>query len=129
MGTVEQKSGIEGGVATVFARDMDKSVTFYTETLGLKLQFRAGDHWAQVDAGSGFLIGIHPAEPGAPTGVSGGVQIGLSVKAPIQQVVDELKSRGVVFEGDIHIDANGGVKLAFFKDPDGNELYLCETSY
>lgn len=54
MSTTEQATGIEGGVATVFVRSMDEAVRFYTETLGLALLYRAGDHWAQVDAGRVF---------------------------------------------------------------------------
>jgi catechol 2,3-dioxygenase-like lactoylglutathione lyase family enzyme len=127
MSTTGQATGIEGGVATVFVRSMDEAVRFYTETLGLALQFRAGDHWAQVDAGQGFLIGIHPAGDGANPGASGGVQIGLSVNRPIAEVVSGLQERGVAFDGGVIDD--GPVKLAFFKDPDGNVLYLVETSH
>ena len=128
MSTTGQATGIEGGVATVFVRSMDEAVRFYTETLGLALLYRAGDHWAQVDAGGGFAIGLHPAGEDSKTrGVSGGVQIGLNVTRPIQEVVDALKSRGVAFESGVQDD--GAVKLAFFKDPDGNVLYLCETRH
>lgn len=128
MSTTQQTTGIEGGVATVFVRSMDEAVRFYTETLGLALQFRAGDHWAQVDAGQGFLIGLHPAGEDSKTrGVEGGVQIGLSVQRPIQEVVDGLVARGVAFDGGVIDD--GPVKLAFFKDPDGNVLYLVESAH
>jgi catechol 2,3-dioxygenase-like lactoylglutathione lyase family enzyme len=128
MSTTGQATGIEGGVATVFVRSMDEAVRFYTETLGLALQFRAGDHWAQVDAGQGFLIGLHPAGEDSKTrGVEGGVQIGLSVNRPIAEVVSGLQSRGVAFDGGVQDD--GPVKLAFFKDPDGNVLYLVDTKH
>lgn len=126
MSTTDQMTGIEGGVATVFVADMDKAVRFYTETLGLKLQYRAGDHWAQVDAGKGFVLGLHPAGEDSKTrGVDGGVQIGLNVTRPISEVVNALKEKGVAFDGDVVDD--DPVKLAFFKDPDGNTLYLCES--
>ena len=52
---------IQGGNATIYVSDMDRAVGFYTSTLGLKLQFRAGNHWAQVDAGKGLQIGLTPA--------------------------------------------------------------------
>lgn len=43
---------------------------------------------------------------------------------PIDAVVKTLESRGVQFpEG---IVADGPVKLAMFRDPDGNVMYLCE---
>lgn len=32
--------------------DLDASVTFYTETLGMALKFRDGDHFAAIDGGS-----------------------------------------------------------------------------
>src|SRR5438105_3153949 len=71
------QSAIDGGVATIFTTDMDRAVRFYTETLGLKLVFRAGEHWAQVDAGKGFMIGLHPTQPGSrELGSNGGIQVG-----------------------------------------------------
>jgi catechol 2,3-dioxygenase-like lactoylglutathione lyase family enzyme len=121
---------IDGGLITVFVSDMDRAVAFYTDTLGLKLQFRAGNHWASIDAGKGCIIGLHPAGPKSPIpGSSGSLQIGLNVDEPIQQVVDALKAKGVGFKGDVVNDEQGGVKLAFFTDPDGHELYLCESKW
>jgi hypothetical protein len=64
-----------------------------------------------------------PARPGA--GYCGGaVTIGLAVDESIQRVVTTLEERGVVFRGPV-VD-QGQLKLAFFTDPDGNELYLAE---
>ena len=37
-----------------------------------------------------------------------------------------LGTKGVTFKGPIIDDANGSIRLAFFSDPDGNDLYLCE---
>ena len=57
----------------------------------------------------------------------------------IDEAVDELKSRGIIFEsyeGDIATDANGifrgaeknsGPNIAWFKDPSGNILSVIET--
>ena len=115
-----------GGMATIYITDMDRAVRFYTETLDLKLQHRAADHFATIDAG-GLLIGLHPQGPHSPVpGSSGSIQIGLNVTRPIDDVVDELKRRGVAFRGPIIDD--DPVKLAFFGDPDGNDLYLCQYS-
>ena len=50
---------IAGGNATVFVANMDASLKFYNEVLGLKISSRHGDHWASVEAGS-FTIGLHP---------------------------------------------------------------------
>ena len=35
---------------------MAKAVAFYTEILGLRLQYRAEDHFAIIDAGDGAIF-------------------------------------------------------------------------
>ena len=122
---------IAGGNATIFITDMDRSVRFYTESLGLTLAYRASDYFAMIDAGKGLMIGLHPPsdDAGAP-GTMGAVQVGLNVTGPIAEAVTALTSRGVTFESTSSgspVRDDGGVKLAFFKDPDGNVLYLCEV--
>jgi catechol 2,3-dioxygenase-like lactoylglutathione lyase family enzyme len=95
---------IRGGNATIYVTDMDRSVSFYTETLGLRLAFRAGDHWASIDAGDGLQLGLHPASARLPApGTVGAITVGLAVDEPI--------------------------KLAFVTDPDGNEPYLAEPPH
>jgi catechol 2,3-dioxygenase-like lactoylglutathione lyase family enzyme len=117
---------IEGGNATIYVSDMDRAVRFYTETLGLTILYRAGDHFAMVDAGRGLQLGLHPAGPASPRpGARGSISVGLTVTAPIEQVVTTLKARGVQFHGPIKDDS--AVRLAFFGDPDGNDLYLCQA--
>lgn len=117
---------IEGGNATIYVSEMDRSVSFYTETLGLRLGFRAGDDWATVDAGRGLHLGLHVAQAHGPKpGQPGGITVGLSVTQPIDDVVAALREKGVAFRGPV-LD-QGFVKLAFFADPDGNALYLAET--
>jgi len=119
---------IHGSMPTIYVSDMDRAVSFYTETLGPNLAERYGDHWASIDAGGGATIGLHPAsERGPKPGTSGAISIGLGVTRPLDEVVSTLTSRGVVFRGQIVDDAEGGIRLASFGDPDGNDLYLCEV--
>jgi catechol 2,3-dioxygenase-like lactoylglutathione lyase family enzyme len=118
---------IKGGNATIYVTDMDRSVAFYVGTLGLRLAYRAGVHWASIDAGGGLTLGLHPAGDRTPDpGVNGGVTVGFQVDEAIEQVVASLSARGVVFHGPV-VD-EGFLKLAFFTDPDGNALYLAESS-
>ena len=122
---------ISGGSPTIFVSDMDRAVRFYTETLGLRVKYRASDHFALIDAGGGLTIGLHPpASNAAAPGTAGSIQVGLNVGQPIEQVVETLESRGVTFEqaGNGPVVDDGAVKLAFFGDPDGNTLYLCEVT-
>ena len=65
---------ISGGNATVYVSNMDAAVQFYTETLGLTLTNRFGNHWATLETGTcywthgeaGLTIGLHPASPKRP---------------------------------------------------------------
>lgn len=116
---------ITGGTPTVYVADMSRAIDFYTQTLGLTLAMRFGDEYASIDAGGGFVIGLHPAGPDSPTpGSRGGTQVTFGVGQPIAKVVETLTARGVGFPCGIVDD--GPVKLAFFTDVDGNEMYLCE---
>jgi len=118
---------IQGITATIYVSDMDRAVDFYTNTLGLPLAGRWGDEYASIDLGKGVAIGLHPARsPHSPKPGSGGsIQVGFAVGKPLDEVVEDLQSRGVVFRGPIVDDVQ--VRLAFFGDPDGNDLYLAEV--
>jgi predicted enzyme related to lactoylglutathione lyase len=116
---------ISGGLATVFVSDMDRAIRFYTETLGLKLEQRFGDHWASVKTG-GLTIGLHPASETSTAGRKGSITIGLNLNEPIEGVVDRLKRQGVKFTRGIVED--GFSRAAHFEDPDGNELYIIELA-
>ena len=117
---------ISGGNATVFVSNMDKALHFYTTVLGLRLAERYGDHWATVEAGRGFTIGLHPASPKYPApGTKGGITLGLEVQQPLESVVQQLKERGTRFTGEI-IREQGG-NFAHLEDPDGTPIYLWET--
>jgi catechol 2,3-dioxygenase-like lactoylglutathione lyase family enzyme len=118
---------IAGGNVTVFVSDMDASVDFYTNVLGMKLTNRFANHWATVDAGKGLVIGLHPASPKFPApGVRGGMMIGLEIDEPIDAVVERLQRRGVRFSGPIIKDESGN--FADCEDIDGNPFYLWEVT-
>jgi catechol 2,3-dioxygenase-like lactoylglutathione lyase family enzyme len=76
-----------GGNVTVYVSDMDRAVGFYCETLGLKLAYRFGDHWASVEAGRGLTIGLHPASNQAPAGRKGSMAIGLELAGSLQDAI------------------------------------------
>jgi catechol 2,3-dioxygenase-like lactoylglutathione lyase family enzyme len=116
---------VSGGNATVFVSNMDAAVRFYTEVLGLKLLERHGDHWATVDAGRGFVIGLHPPSPKyAAPGTKGGILLGLEIDEPIEGFLGRLKAKSVKV-GPIVRDAPSA--FADCEDPDGNPFYLWET--
>ena len=117
---------VNGGIVTVYVTDMDRAVKFYTEALGLKLQYRAGAGWAQFDAGKGLVLALHGTHAGGPTpGQNGSTVLGLELDTPMDQAYQQLQERGVQFAGPVQETAH--VRLAYFSDPDGNSFYLSEN--
>ena len=111
---------------SIYVSNMDRAVEFYTMSVGLPLKVRIANEWAEVDAGKGLTIGLHPASP--PTtvtpGTAGAINIELGAQVPLEQAVQLLTSRGVEFVGAIENYPN--VRIARFKDPDGNVLLLAQ---
>ena len=111
------------GLCTVMVSDLKRAIEFYTKTLGLKLEFEVPD-WAEVTAPGGFKIGLHPeGEHTAKPGTHGAISISLGVDS-VDEAMATLKDRGVKFRGEPVVSPP--VKLAFFGDPDGNDLVICE---
>ena len=115
------------GNVTVYVSDMDRAVKFYSETLGLKLAYRFGNHWASVEAGRGLTIGLHPASPDNPAGRKGSMAIGLELTGSLREAKETLQARGVRFTGQSNEGKAGS--FAGFEDPDGNQLYLAELRW
>jgi uncharacterized protein (TIGR00369 family) len=109
---------ISGGCATLAVSDFDRAVDFYTKTLGLTINMRFGDSWAVIDCGGGNLLALIPKSQDFEDQVT----VGLGTTGDFEAAVAILKERGVSFSGPILEDRH--VKLANFRDPDGNPLYL-----
>jgi catechol 2,3-dioxygenase-like lactoylglutathione lyase family enzyme len=108
---------------TVMVSDINRSVEFYVETLGLRLKSRYADQFAQVEC-QGLTIALHPAFEGGPRpGNSESLSVGFGVE-DLESAMADLKRKGVSID---RVSNDGPVRLAFFKDPDGNPLYLSQT--
>ena len=118
---------VSGGNATIIVADMDRSITFYTDVLGLKLTNRFGNDWATVTTGSDLTIGIHPLSPMyPPPGTKGAIILGLDIDVPVEVAVSRLARHGVKIKGSVMRRDHGN--FANLEDPDGNEIYLWEKS-
>ena len=100
-----------------YVTDLDRSVDFYSETLGFPLVSR--DFVARFDI-DGVLFELVPAHHGQTVNGMGNARLCLQVK-DIQETVADLKLRGVSVT---EVKSEPGGLLAFFNDPDGNELCL-----
>ena len=112
--------------------DVDRAKAFYTDKVGftLDLDVRPTDGMRVVQLtppGSACSIvmgtGLNDISDMTP-----GTQKGLHLVVPdIDRARDELISRGVSV-GEIQ-DVGGGVKYAWFADPDGNSMVLQEMGW
>jgi catechol 2,3-dioxygenase-like lactoylglutathione lyase family enzyme len=115
-------------VAFVATQRPEESRAFYGEVLGLRLIADEG-HAIVFDA-NGTMVRIQKAEDVNPHPYT---SLGWEVDDIVAAVLD-LRSRGVTFEvfgflpqDDLGIwSAEGGTKVAWFKDPDGNLLSLSQ---
>ena len=118
--------------AAVSVSDMARARAFYEGKLGLEVSIDSGDN-VQYRCAGGTVFHVYVSEY---AGMSEATVAGWGVD-DIERVVDELNEKGVVFE---HYDQpgfstdekgivsfEGGAKVAYFRDPDGNTLSLAQA--
>jgi catechol 2,3-dioxygenase-like lactoylglutathione lyase family enzyme len=104
-------------------RDLDRSIRFYTETLGFRLTERRDDlQFAHVECGvEGLQLGLSAGGEKPPD--AGTIVLNFGVRGDIEAARRTLQAKGVVFDGPT-IVIPGKVRLAGFKDPDGYRIRL-----
>lgn len=120
MNTASEPALYNAAMVTIMVRDMDEAVNFYTSTVGFALKSRYGNEFAVVQ-GPGITIGLHPAS----SEQTGKISIGLSVDS-LEASMDSARARGMEFAGEIVDDPP--MRYAFFKDPNGVELYFAQET-
>ncbi len=114
------------GSVIIAVSNLEKSVQFYNEVIGLPIKNKRGD-WAELGRDGATLI-LHPASKPINTGTSieNGIVVGLVV-GDIGSAVQELKSRNVTIYRDIASHKVG--KNCIVLDPDKYMISLFEPSY
>jgi catechol 2,3-dioxygenase-like lactoylglutathione lyase family enzyme len=112
-------------VATLAVKDLDVAVRFYEETLGLTRAGAEDDEAVAFESGD-TTINVYRS---SFAGTNKATALTWTVD-DVEDVVRTLKAKGVRFEhydlpgmkhqGDVHVA--GDVRVAWFKDPDGNIL-------
>jgi catechol 2,3-dioxygenase-like lactoylglutathione lyase family enzyme len=113
--------------ATIAVKDLAKAQAFYEGVLGFKGS-GPGDGGVLYDSGSSKLFVYESTYAGTNQATAATWSVGEG----LEQLVQDLKAKGVTFEhyefpdmkrgGDIH--SAGDFRIAWFKDPDGNILAL-----
>lgn len=114
---------------TISVSDLDRSVAFYRDLLGFPVLARAAAA-AVLDAGGGQVLQLISAPaPRAGGWLPDDLQIGLRHVGfkcrDTDATTARLKAADVPFTLD-PLDATGGVRIAFFKDPDGTLLEVVQ---
>ena len=100
--------------------DVERAAAFYRDTLGLEQVSEGG--WPEFQLGENVsLYLIDPTNIGSTFRGPHTAHIALRVP-DVAATRAELEGRGVAFDGDV-LDT-GVCHMAFFKDPDGNQLML-----
>lgn len=113
------------GSVIVAVSNLEKSVKFYNEIIGLPIKNKR-ENWVEL-AKQGATVILHPATTKINTGTSieNGIVIGLVV-GDIQSAVQELKSQNVPIYRDIESHKAG--KNAIVLDPDKYMISLFEPA-
>ncbi|HEV2119105.1 MAG TPA: VOC family protein [Candidatus Bathyarchaeia archaeon] len=110
--------------------NMDQSVGFYKDTLGLPLKYKTNE-WTEFQTGATTLA-LHLSKPRIASAsaqremIAGTSTIGFTV-TDLENTYRELKAKSVRFVMEPKMREQEGVKLAVCLDPDGLEISISET--
>lgn len=120
--------GNKDAVANIAVRNLGTARKFYEGTLGLKQVDAEGEELIVYSSGSS-TINVYRSKY---AGTNQATAVTWAVGDDVEGVVRALKAKGVTFEhydmpgmtlqGDVHVA--GDMKVAWFKDPDGNILNI-----
>jgi catechol 2,3-dioxygenase-like lactoylglutathione lyase family enzyme len=120
--------GNRDAAATIAVKDIKAARKFYENTVGLKLADDKMPEALVFGSGSSKVLVYRSQYAGTNKATAATWGVGND----IEKIVQGLKAKGITFEhydlpglarkGDVH--EGGGMKAAWFKDPDGNILAL-----
>lgn len=109
------------GAVILLVSNMDKSIKFYKDTLGLPLK-RKSKQWTEFFK-DGTVIALHPGKKKSMVGSGAGMLVGFMV-GDMDTTVKELKSKKVKFFKKPKEESFG--KHAIIEDPDGHLISIAE---
>jgi catechol 2,3-dioxygenase-like lactoylglutathione lyase family enzyme len=120
--------GDKDAAANIAVKNLDRAKKFYEDTLGLTQIGSEGQEAIAFKSGNSTIIVYQSQYAGTNKATAVTWVVGQDVEGFVQQ----LKGKGIAFEhydmpgvtrnGDIHVAED--MKVAWFKDPDGNILNI-----
>jgi catechol 2,3-dioxygenase-like lactoylglutathione lyase family enzyme len=114
--------------ANIAVKNLEKAKKFYEDSLGLTQVYTEGQEAIVFRSGKSTVI-VYRSQY---AGTNKATAMTWVVGEDMEEVVQQLKAKGIRFEhydmpgvtreGDIHVA--GDMKVAWFKDPDGNILNI-----
>ena len=114
--------------ANIAVKNLETARKFYEDRLGLKQVGAEGDELVVYKSGN-TILNVYRSQY---AGTNKATAVTWTVGDDVEGIVRALKAKGVVFEhydmpdmrleGDVHVA--GDMKVAWFKDPDGNILNI-----
>ncbi len=125
--------GDKDAAANIAVRNLETAKKFYKEILGL-IEVGVEDQELIVFKSGNSTINVYRSQY---AGTNQATAVTWVVGEGIEDVIRQLKAKGIVFEhyddmqsvmreGDVHIASD--MKVAWFKDPDGNVLNIVNRS-
>jgi len=109
------------GCVILKVSDLEKSVAFYRESLGIKVDFEM-DSLAMLKT-SGCFFGLEKASHNEKVG--SGINLTFEIENGVDELYKELESKGVKFKGRPY-NTDWGGRIAVLTDPDGYEVGFYE---
>jgi predicted enzyme related to lactoylglutathione lyase len=116
--------GDKDAAANIAVKNLETAKKFYEDTLGLTQMGAEGQEVIVFKSGNS-TVNVYRSQY---AGTNQATALTWMVGKDIEGVVQQLKAKGIIFEhydmpgvtreGDVHIA--GDMKVAWFKDPDGN---------
>ena|SRR5918992_5941115 len=121
--------GDKDAAANIAVKNLETARKFYEDTLGLTQVGTEGQELIVFRSGNS-TINVYQSQY---AGTNQATAVTWVVGEDVEEVVRELKAKGITFEhyddmldmtreGDVHVAGN--MKVAWFKDPDGNILNI-----
>ncbi len=110
------------GMIMVIVSEIDRSVAFYRDVLGLTVRF-AMPEFAELDMG-GVALGLHPQGDHVKVNPNVGMSFGFYV-SDLDATLAQITGRGAAIAYKL-VESWG--TIAAIKDPDGYEVQFCQMN-